>query len=560
MTDATVAVPQHQDALKPVLAGQAGLARQAALWSLAGPLLWLPQAAVIAAVISAAIGGPGLAPLPGAGLFLGLAVLRAMVEMRAQALSQRLSRTVRLALRERLIGHALRLAPQGGDEDPGGLASLMGEGVAQTGPWVERYRPAALRARVLPVVILVLAFSQSWAAGLALLLTGPLIPLFMALVGWAAEAASRAHLVETGALNRVLIDRVAALVDLRLLGAGDRAAADLETQSESLRQRTMKVLRLAFLSSTVLEFFASLGVAMVAVHVGLSLLGLVGWGAWGAGLTPFGGIFILLIAPDFYQPLRDLAAAWHDRAAAEAAGQGIGARLAVQSVILGQGGPAGGRAPGGALQWRGLVLAPGQGRQIAVPDGTVAPGEAVALVGPSGAGKTTLLYTLAGLVPAAAGEVRQGELRLDDASADAIRGHLALLPQVPRFPAASLRAYLRNGVPGVSEDDIWAALQAARVAAAVGALPQGLATRLGETGGGLSGGEARRLMIARALIARPGLLLADEPTANLDAATAREVTEALLALRAGGTALLVATHDPALQARLDRAIRLGGGA
>ncbi|MCB6178091.1 ATP-binding cassette domain-containing protein [Rhodobacter sp. Har01] len=498
----------------------------------------------------------GVSPGLAAVAFLGLAALRAAVDARALALAQRLSREVRLDLRGRLIGHSLRLAPQGGAEGPGVLASLMGEGVAQTGAWVERFRPAALRARVLPPVILLLALGQSWSAALALLLTGPLIPVFMALVGWAAEAASRAHLVETGALNRVLIDRVAALVDLRLLGAGSRAAADLDSRSDSLRRRTMKVLRLAFLSSATLEFFASLGVALVAVHVGLSLLGLIHWGAWGDGLTPFGGIFVLLIAPEFYQPLRDLAAAWHDRAAAEASGEAIGARLEVSSLILGTGRPAAVPAPRGSTAWTGLILAPGSGTVIAVPDGSVGPGEAVALVGLSGAGKSTLLATLAGLVPAARGEIRHGGQVLAPDTADAIRSRLALLPQAPQFPAASLRAFLTSGRAQVPDQ----ALQAARIEAALSALPNGLATRLGETGGGLSGGEARRVLIARALIDRPALLLVDEPTADLDAATAAQVTEALLALRTEGTGLLVATHDPALIARLDRVIRIGGAA
>ena len=544
MTDTTSPLTQ-------ALAAQAGLARRAAVLSLAGPLIWCGQAAVLSAALVGLMGQSGLAPLPAAGLFFALALLRAGIDDRALALTQRLSALVRQELRARLIAQALRLSPGGPQEDPGGLASLMGEGIAQIGPWVERFRPAALRARVIPVVILALAVPLDWAAAGALVLTGPLIPVFMALVGWAAEAASRAHLLEQGALNRVLIDRVAALIDIRLLGATAQAGQDMAARAETLRGRTMAVLRLAFLSSAVLEFFAALGVALVAVHVGLSLLGLIGWGGWGGPISPFGGIFLLLVVPEFYQPLRELASAWHDRAAAEAAAGRIAAELARPGVMLGQGRP--GLAPSGLLTWSGLRIGLGDTAQIAVPDGQLAPGEAVALTGPSGVGKSAMLMALAGLVPAA-GRVQLGTRSLSDASADDLRAAMALIPQAPYFPATALRLWL---APAATPDAVlWQALHRADAAGVVQALPQGLETGLGETGGGVSGGEARRLMIARALIAAPQVILADEPTADLDAQAADAVCAVLLALRDSGVALLVATHDPRLAARMDRKITL----
>ncbi len=546
-----MADPAQSGALAEALAPQRPRARAAAALWLAASLVWVAQAAVIAAAVSAMMGRDGL-PLPVAALLVvALAALRAGAEAAALRLTQQLSAAVRQTLRRRLLSHALRLSPGGAAEDQGALAGLMAEGIAQIGPWVERFRPARLRSMVLSPVILMLVLWQSWAAALALLLTGPLIPVFMALVGWAAEAASRRHLVEQGAVNRVLIDRIAALADLRLLGVEGRAAADLARRAEDLRDKTMAVLRLAFLSSAVLEFFAALGVALVAVQVGLSLLGLIGWGGWGAGLTPFGGIFVLLIAPDFYQPLRDLAAAWHDRAAAEAAAGEIDARLAHQDTILGSGGDA---LPGAAatLAWSGVHLERGA-RRLVLPDGVLHPGEAVALSGPSGSGKTTWLLALAGLV-AVPGDIRLGDLLLSPATADALRASMALIPQHPRFPDLPLEDWLGPADPVLRQ----AALRAARAGEVVAALPRGLATRLGETGGGVSGGEARRLMVARALLARPAILLADEPTADLDPASAAAVTDALLALRAQGTALLVATHDEALMARMDRVIRLEG--
>jgi ATP-binding cassette subfamily C protein CydD len=539
--------------LARLLAREARLSRAAAALALGASAVWVAQAAVIASAIAALMGQGGLAAPPAALLLVALAALRALAEAASLKLTQRLSSAVRQELRGGLVADALRMSPAGQDEDLGGLASLTAEGIAQIGPWVERYRPARLRVMVLSPVILVLTLVHSWAAALALALTGPLIPVFMALVGWAAEAASRRHLVEQGALNRVLLDRIAALTDLRLMDATGRAAGDLALRSDDLRTRTMAVLRLAFLSSAVLEFFAALGVALVAVQVGLSLLGLIGWGAWGAGgLTPFGGIFVLLIAPDFYQPLRDLATAWHDRANAAAAARALDRERAREDTILGAGGPA--ERPGARpLVWHGLRVARGD-REIVLPDGRIDPGRAVALVGPSGAGKTTLLLALAGLIRCR-GDIRLGDERLDDGSADRIRAALALIPQMPRFPDQPLSVWLDPG-GRAGAADIRAALAAARAGGVVAALPEGLATRLGETGGGISGGEARRLMTARALLARPAVLLADEPTADLDAESAKAVAAALLTLRDRGTALLVATHDGALAARLDAVVRL----
>lgn len=546
-------------------APHAAAARRAALWSVPGPLVWLAQAALLAHVIAGLLTGAAVNLPLSATAFLALAALRSLLETRAQALSQALARQVVAEARRNLLAAVARRAPAGAAEDSAGLASLLGEKAAHLGPWVERYRPAMLRVMAVPPVLLLAALSQSWAAALSLLVTGPLIPLFMALIGMAARAASEAHLVETGALNRLLIDRIAALTDLRLLGATERAAADLHARSDSLRDRTMKVLRLAFLSSTVLEFLAALGVALVAVLIGLSLLGLIGWGGWGGAVTPFGGIFVLLIAPDFYQPLRDLASAWHDRAAAEAAAEEIAQEIARPLPVIpgsaavstpGRGATAA-EVPRGALVWQGLVLEPGPGRRLCPPDGQVLPGEAVALMAPSGAGKSSLLAALAGLMPVAAGGIALGGVALSDETAGAIRARLGWLPQTPRFPAESLRRFLTAGT-GADEARLNAALTAARAADVVARLPLGLATRPGETGGGLSGGEARRLILTRALLHPPAVLLADEPTADLDAATAAEVTAALLALRAAGTALLVATHDATLAAAMDRILVLAG--
>lgn len=307
---------------------------------------------------------------------------------------------------------------------------------------------------------------------------------------------------------------------------------------------------MAFLSSSVLELFAAIGVAMVAVFVGFSLLGALEFGTWGGALSPQAGLFLLLLAPEFYQPLRDLSAAWHDKAAADAVFDERARHAADPGRPLpGTGGPAP-RLPGPAsLSLRGCRMPSGR----VLPDIVIAPGERVALIGPSGAGKTSALRLMAGLEPGPmTGPVMVAGQPLTAANADAWRARLGWMPQAPHFLTGSLRQNLTLGRSG----DLAAALDVAAVKDVVRAMPQGLRTRLGETGGGLSGGEARRITLARAVHGGPDVILADEPTADLDPATARAVTEGLLA-QSNGVTLVVATHDPALAARMDRVIDLG---
>lgn len=533
---------------------------QAALWSCAAALVWLAQAAVIATTLGALIRGDPVhaatsaLALPALALAaLGLAalgLLRAGLGLRADHLAQAAAQGLLWDLRDRIVRtEAQRTSPSslGG---AGALASLATSKVDMLAPYVVRYRPALMRAAIVAPVILCASFTMSWVAGLILLVSGPLIPVFMALVGVAAKEASARQLSEIGTLDDLLVERLSALLDIRLLGAGPEVTATFARQAAGLRQRTMAVLRVAFLSSTVLELFASIGVAMMAVYVGFSLLGAIGFGGWGAPLSPARGIFLLLIAPDFFQPLRDLAAAWHDRAAAGALADEFHRWQGEDAPTLpGQGCRVTPLTGSPVIMMRGCRTLRGD----PLPDLTIAPGEAVALVGPSGSGKTTALRLIAGLLDPGAGRVIVAGRLLSPDMADAWRARLGWMPQSVHFLNASLRYNLTFG----RDAAIDAALAAAAAQEVVAALPHGLASRIGETGAGLSGGEARRVTLARAICASPDVLLADEPTADLDPETAAAVTAGLLAQQARGATVIVATHDMHLAARMDRVIQFG---
>lgn len=535
----------------------------AAQWLYAtAPLWWLPQAALLALAVSRLQAGGGFAAMlqPAAGIVL-LGLLRMGCEAWSAArlfdnareqLSAWRGEAVR-ALAERSPLDRLRMPA-------GAAASSLAEQAEAILPWLTRYQGALWRVRVVPLLILLPVAWFSWAAAAVLLLAAPLIPLFMAIIGWRAKAASEAQWLQLSDMNGFLLDRLRGLPTLQALDAVDATAQRLRKHAEDLRQRTLRVLRIAFLSSAVLELFAALGVAMVAAYVGFHLLGYFQFGAWGQRLGLAEGLFVLLLAPAFFEPLRELAAVWHDRAAGEAAQAALhtlGAggmplpdgQKAAQLQPQGAEGRAA-HAPGVCMQGLSFGF---EGEQLLFHgfDLDVRPGEHVALVGGSGAGKTVLLSLLAGLLPATAGRIEVGGVPLTAVSLPALRRRMAWMGQHPHLFSGSVQHNVSLGRPGV---DRHAVRHAMRVAWLDGVAQAHPGAALGEGGTGLSGGEGARLALARLVAAtHADLILLDEPTAHLDSETAAQIVQAVKALAQGRT-LIVATHDPQLVAWMDRSI------
>lgn len=523
-------------------------------------LIWIAQAFAAASLIGHLVHGAVLTSqiVMFAVIFVCLGLIRSGLETVAARRVFDAAQTMVRQLRQSLTDLASLASPFADTRlSSAEVATLIANKLEHFVPWATHFKVAAIKVRLVPIGILVAVLSQSWAAALILLACGPLIPVFMALVGYAARDAAEKQLAEQSSMNGLLLEWLNAGADIRIFNAEARTVDAFSEQADQLRVRTMAVLRIAFLSSTVLEFFAALGIALTAVYVGFSLLGVFHFGSYSPALSTTSGIFILLMVPDFFQPLRDLASAWHDRAAATAVAGEIGLfRKSHQEAILGRGERSTATQDWLSITGRGLAITLVNGTVVEWPDFQIHQGDAVALTGPSGAGKSTLLGLLCGLVAPSKGSLVIGDTQLDDQSADAWRQRIGYVGQHPHLMNASLRRNLTLALRAGEETDLDTALAAAKAGDIVAHLPRGLHERLGENGAGVSGGEARRLMLASAILARRDVIIADEPTADLDASTASEIINTLIELNRQGKTLIVATHDPNLIQRLDRRIEL----
>ena len=563
------------------------------------PLLWIPQAALLALGVARLQSGAGLSGVvwPAAGIVMA-GLLRAWLDAWSSTRMFESARSHLSLWRERAITSLSARSPLDRSRlHAGTAASVLAEQAEAILPWLTRYHGAMWRVRLMPLVILLPVAWYSWAAAAVLITAAPLIPLFMVLVGWRARAASEAQWLQMSSMNAFLLDRLRGLPTLRALGSVQATARRLRASAEDLRQRTMKVLRIAFLSSAVLELFSALGVAMVAAYVGFHVLGYLEFGAWGGRLTLGEGLFILLLAPSFFEPLRELAAVWHDRAAGVAAmdalerlnGNGLPllagapaaqpgaektaadsvptalpdrpapgavkpASVKPASVKPASVDPASAPCPAPGVRLTDLGFAfPGEKPVFQGFSLAVRPGEHMALVGGSGTGKTVLMSLLAGLLVPTAGRIEIDGQTLAPDTVRALRERMAWMGQRAHVFAAPVRDNIALGRPSVDDERVRQAITKARLDTVAQAHP---GISLGEGGTGLSGGEAARLALAR-LMAAPeaDLLLADEPTAHLDSETADQVAESLVTLARGRT-LIVATHDPRLAARMDRIVQL----
>lgn len=441
----------------------------------------------------------------------------------------------------------------------GYLASVIAEQAESIIPWFVRYQTAQSKVSIVPFAILIAVGFYSWTAALILLIAAPLIPFFMVIVGWSAQSASEKQMVELGQMNGYLLDRLRGLSTLRAFHAVSTTVKQLKAANKALKEKTMKVLRIAFLSSAVLELFSALGVALVAVYVGFHLLGELPFGAWGQKLSLAQGLFILLLAPAFFEPLRELSAAWHDRANGLAALDHIEKlQQNIQSTAVI---PADEEDlfPRPAATASEVILhnvyfrIPNRTEHIHQFNLHVKPREHIALTGDSGSGKSLLLSLIAGIIQPDQGTITIDGYPLDATHIERVRQQIAWLGQEPHIFTGNYHhnIYLYRDDSDDQQTQSW--IKAAHVDEVLNRQPSRI---LGEGGIGLSGGEALRLALARCTVNQhASLILMDEPTAHLDHTTVQEVINVILQLAKEKTCI-IATHDPLLIAAMDRAVNV----
>jgi len=407
-------------------------------------------------------------------------------------------------------------------------------------------------AALVPVAVLARVASLDLLAGGVMLLTLPLVPVFMWLIGRAAEQRARERWRALRLLSSHFLDVVRGLPTLRAYNRSRAETAALEEVGERYRQATMGTLRIAFLSGSVLELAATLGVALVAVIVGVRLVD--------GEVTLQASLTVLVLAPELYAPLRQLAAQFH------ASADGLAAAERLLELLEQPGGPGdqGRRTPpspaAAPVRFEEVVFAyPSRPQPVAAGvDLELAPGETVALVGASGAGKSTLAALLLGLAAPTSGRILVGDVPLTDCSLEAWRRHLAWVPQRPAILRGTVADNIRLGAADAPDDDVREAAALAGADAFVRRLPQGYGTVVGDGGRPLSAGERRRIALARAFLRDAPLVVLDEPTADLDPEAAEAVGAAIERLRPGRT-LLVIAHRAELVHRADRVIELVDG-
>ncbi|MGK5534067.1 thiol reductant ABC exporter subunit CydD, partial [Streptomyces sp. URMC 129] len=487
-----------------------------------------------AVLIATAVTEVSLAPLPA---LAATAAGRGLVAYLTQLAAHRTSAAVTSELRLRLLGHATaRLGPAWlAGRSTGELTTLATRGVDALEGYFARYLPQLGLAAVVPVAVLARIVTDDWIAAATIAVTLPLIPLFMALIGWATQSHMDRQWRRLARLSGHFLDVVSGLATLKVFGRAKAQAENIRAITDDHRRGTLRTLRIAFLSSFALELLATISVALVAVGIGMRLVH--------GDLDLYTGLVVLILAPEAYLPLRQVGAQFH------AAQEGLSAAEEVFAVLETEP-PAAGTAPVPAAPAltldRVTVHHPDRAAPaLAESSLTVAPGETVALTGPSGGGKSTLLAVVLGLVRPTSGRVLVGGRDLTTLDPADWHRLIAWVPQRPHLFAGTIADNVRLARPDADDAAVTRAL---RDAAAADLDP---ARVLGEGGTGLSAGQRQRVALARAFLADRPIVLLDEPTAALDGATEAEVTAAIHRLTTARTVLLV-THRPALLATADR--------
>lgn len=466
---------------------------------------------------------------------VGVFVTRAILNYGRQRFAFEASARVRTNIRATLFKHIYDLGPAWSrGQRSGAIATELVGGVEEIDKYFSLYLPQKQLAIIIPVAILVFIFPLDWVSGLILAITAPLLPIFMIIIGSQTEKLNRKQWRSLFRMGAHFFDMIEGLTTLKLFNAAKREARFIGHIAEDYRLQTMEVLRIAFLSSMVLEFFAAVSIAMVAVYAGFRLM-------YGE-IQYLNGIFVLLLAPEFYLPLRSMGTQFHARMDALAAIQPIIEILNTEppteyngklELCLKQ-------AP--SINFSNIEFNyPKCNPVICGVNITLPAGTSTAIVGVSGAGKSTLGQLLLGFLNPTKGDISINTTPLADIATSSWYQHVSWLPQKPTLFYGTIEENIALS-PRLEGHEA-ALQQAADNANAldfISRLPQGFKTIVGERGQGLSGGEIQRIALARVFYKDSSVVLLDEPSASLDPHSEALITEAIMRLAVGRTLLTIA--------------------
>lgn len=493
---------------------------------------------------------------------LVLIPIRGILAFARERSSFEAGKRLRLEIRGAVLDKLSELGPAFIKGKPAGSwASIVLEQVEDLHDFYGRYLPQMFIGAFVPLSILAVIFPLNWAAGLIFLCTAPLIPLFMILVGMGAASANQKNFTALSKLSGHFMDRLRGLSTLKLFNQGEAEIREIEKASELFREKTIGVLRIAFLSSAVLEFFAALSIAVTAIYFGLTYLDFFDFGDYGNGVTLFTGLFVLMLAPEFYQPLRDMGAHYHAKAQAVGAAEELMNLLEYKTENNSN-------LPLGVkkidknkkieIAAENLIVRSYSGTKLAGPISFLLEGgKHMAVVGPSGAGKTSLLNALLGFLPYE-GSLKINGIELKELDISKWRTNLAWLGQDPQLFHGTIRDNVAMSNPDMDDDLVFSLLEKANVLEFVNAQPLGIDHQIREEMAGVSVGVAQRIALARALGQDAGIFLLDEPTASLDRHSEKTVLNALYKAMENLTCIMV-THRLDQLDKMDKILVLDKG-
>ncbi len=543
---------QSVEFLKAKKKHQGGLLRYAIALGSLGGLLIIAQAWCLAHIVNAVVFDQQSlddVQIWLAGI-LAIILARVIVSYFTERVAFLASAAIKQNIRERLLKKIQQLGPSYlSGERSGEISTTLTEGVEALENYYARYLPAMSLALWIPLSILVFVFPLDWKSGLVMILTAPLIPFFMILIGKGAEKLNQQQWKQLARLGGHFLDTIQGLTTLKLFNASKREAQVVERISEDYREATMKVLRVAFLSSLALEFFATVSIAIVAVLIGFRLF----FGEM--GFEP--GFFILLLAPEFYLPLRSLGTHYHGRMEAIASSERI-IEILQTSVVNSDKRTIELTEQSIGISFRDVTFNYAERPALRGISFDIPVGEHVALVGPSGSGKSTLVNLLLGFLQVEQGQILVNQQNLNQIKLESWRQNIAWIPQRPRMFYGSVLDNITLGMSDVDQIAVLDALDKSYAREFVDKLPDGLNTLIGDGGQDLSGGQLQRLALARAFLRQPRLLILDEPTAHLDKDSESIIQRALQNFSKGRSVLSVAHRLNTIQ-QADRIIVLDQG-